>query len=443
MPVIDYHNHLLPADIMKDRRFRNLTEAWLEGDHYKWRAMRANGIEESYITGNRKASEKFQKWGETVPHTLRNPLYHWTHLELKRYFGIDYLLNEESAQQIYEHCNELLTTTEYSCRGLLRQMNVEVVCTTDDPADSLGFHREFSDKDLRMFPAFRPDRIFATDDIEGFNTYVAKLEEASQQTITTLDDLLTAYRRRIEFFHSRGCRISDHGLEQLVIPDTAASADSIFMKVRSGNAISKIEREKFMMTVLHELSLMYHEFGWVQQFHLGAIRNNNSRLRQQIGADAGCDSIGDFPQAAGLARFLDSLDSKDRLTKTVLYNLNPADNSIFATMAGNFNDGSEPGKIQYGAAWWFLDQHEGIRDHLDVLSNMGLLSRFIGMLTDSRSFLSFPRHEYFRRILCDVLGGEIEKGLLPDDLELCGELVQRVCYFNTLQYFAFPEKENL
>ncbi len=440
MPIIDYHNHLSPKDISENRRFENLTDAWLEGDHYKWRAMRANGIDEKYITGNASAEEKFMKWAETVPFTLRNPLYHWTHLELRRYFEITDLLNRNTATTVYKTAGDFLSKPGYGCRGLLKMMKVKLVCTTDDPADDLRHHKNMNDPDLKMLPSFRPDKIFKIDDPEFFNSYIDSLEKICGLEIRSFDNLLSALENRIIYFHEAGCRLADHGLEQLYTMNfTAAEIRSIFDNARNGIQISKEDRNKFTMAVLVELCRIYNRMGWTQQFHLGAIRNNSSRMMRNLGPDTGFDSIGDFPQAKTLSEFLNALDNTNELTRTIIYNLNPSDNELMAAMAGNFNDGTIPGKIQYGAAWWFLDQKDGIEKQLDALSTIGLLGRFIGMLTDSRSFLSFPRHEYFRRILCNLLGNEIEMGQLPNDPDLVGGMIQNICYNNAVQYFSFNE----
>ncbi|MCA6078697.1 glucuronate isomerase [Fulvivirga sedimenti] len=440
MPIIDYHNHLSPKDIAEDKQFKNLTEAWLEGDHYKWRAMRANGIDEKFITGDAPPGDKFLKWAETVPNTLRNPLYHWTHLELRRYFGIHTLLNEKTASSVYDTAGQYLSKPEFGCRGLLKMMNVKLVCTTDDPIDDLRYHRMMDDPDLHMLPSFRPDKIFRINEKDHFENYLGALEEISDSNIHTFDDLLAALENRIRFFHDTGCRLADHGLEQLYpLNFTASDIRTIFNNARAGKSISVAEKEQFTMAVLLEVCKIYNRLGWTQQFHLGALRNNSSRMMQTLGPDTGFDSIGDFSQAKNLSAFLNSLDSTNELAQTILYNLNPRDNEVMAAMAGNFNDGTIPGKIQYGAAWWFLDQKDGIEKQLDALSNVGLLSRFIGMLTDSRSFLSFPRHEYFRRILCNLLGNEIEKGQLPDEPELVGGMIRNICFYNAVRYFSFNE----
>ena len=442
MPIIDYHCHLPPDQIANDVNFENLTQIWLYGDHYKWRAMRTNGVDEAYITGNKPDAEKFFKWAETVPFTMRNPLYHWTHLELKRYFGIDELLNPASAKKIYNECNEKLQTKEYSVRNLLRKMNVKVVCTTDDPTDSLEQHRSLKAEgfEIRILPAFRPDKAMNPDDVKAFNQYVNKLESVADASITSYQSYLDALRKRHDFFASMDCSVSDHGLEHLYAEDyTSAEINSIFNELRSGKEISVENKLKFRSAMLYEFAVWDWEKGWVQQFHLGALRNNNTRILQQLGPDTGWDSIGDFSQARSMAKFFDRLDSQDQLAKTILYSLNPADNELLATMIGNFNDGSVPGKIQFGSAWWFLDQKDGMIKQLNALSNMGLLSRFVGMLTDSRSFLSYPRHEYFRRILCNLFGEEVERGELPNDIEWIGKLIQDICYHNAANYFNWKE----
>jgi len=440
MPVIDYHCHLPPAQIAADTRFENITQAWLYGDHYKWRAMRTNGIPESYCTGNNTDWEKFEKWAATVPHTLRNPLYHWTHLELQRYFGISEILGPASAAGIYDTCNQLLQTPEYSVRNLLRSRNVALVCTTDDPADDLRYHRQIKQDvfEIPVIPAFRPDQAMNVDHPPGYNRYLQKLEQAANRNINTYDDLLQVLKERHDFFASHGCKVSDHGIEEIYAEDfTETTIRQHFLKVRAGKVLEPGEIRQFKSALLLELALMNHEKGWVQQYHLGALRNNNSRMMRLLGPDTGWDSIGDFSQARALAKFLDRLDSRDKLAKTIIYNLNPADNELMATMTGNFNDGSVAGKVQFGAAWWFLDQKEGMTRQLNALSNMGLISRFVGMLTDSRSFLSYPRHEYFRRLLCDLFGEEIERGEIPDDIDQVGTMIQNICYGNAKSYFGW------
>jgi glucuronate isomerase len=438
--IIDYHNHLSPKDIAENRKFENLTAIWLEGDHYKWRAMRINGIPEKYCTGDAEPREKFRAWAKTVPSTLRNPLYHWTHLELKNYFGINTLLNEQVADAVYEQASALLQHNDFRVQALLRKMNVQVVCTTDDPIDSLIYHEQVAEQEngINMFPTFRPDKAYNTSDPHAFATYVSQLGKAAGISIQSYDDLIQALSNRIDFFDSFGCRASDHGLESIgyTLEDNKR-AQELFKKVSSGVFLTRAERFSFQNAVLYELGKLYHKKGWIQQFHLGAMRNNNSRLLQQLGPDTGFDSIGDYSQARGLSDFLNQLDQTNQLSKTILYNLNPADNEVFATMVGNFSDGSVPGKTQWGSAWWFLDQKDGMEKQLNTLSNMGLLSRFVGMVTDSRSFLSFPRHEYFRRILCNLIGEDVRKGVLPNNLSLAGQLVQDVCYNNVHHYFQF------
>jgi glucuronate isomerase len=442
MPVIDYHCHLPPDQIAEDRQFDNLTQIWLYGDHYKWRAMRTNGIDERYCTGDTTDFEKFQKWAETVPYTLRNPLYHWTHLELQRYFDVYEILNGDSAQRIFDDCTAKLQTPDYSVRGLLRKMNVKVVCTTDDPIDNLEHHQKISNDDFgtRILPAFRPDKAMNVDDASGFNAYLGKLEAASNTNITSFDQYLDALKSRHDFFASMNCSVSDHGLEQIYAEDyTEGEIKAAFNKIRSGRELTAEESLKFKSAMLEIFALWDHEKGWVQQYHLGALRNNNSRRLRELGADTGWDSVGDFSQGRALSRFLDRLDNKNQLAKTILYNLNPADNELMATMIGNFNDGSVAGKVQWGSGWWFLDQKDGMIKQLNALSNMGLLSRFVGMLTDSRSFLSFPRHEYFRRILCNLFGEEIENGELPNDIQWTGKVIQDICYHNASNYFNWKE----
>lgn len=442
MPVIDYHCHLSPREIAEDRVFENLTQVWLYGDHYKWRAMRTNGVNEKFITGEGSDLEKFQKWAETVPYTLRNPLYHWTHLELQRYFDINTILNGNTAKEIFTSCTEKLQTPAYSVRHLLRSMNVKLICTTDDPTDSLEYHRQLKQEgfEILVLPAFRPDAAMNVDDAAAFAQYLSKLEKAADSTIGSLDDYLDALKSRHDFFAANGCNVSDHGLEEVYAEDfTETEIKSVFDKLRKNTGLTDIERRKFKSFMLQTFAEWDHEKGWVQQYHLGALRNNNSRMLKQLGPDTGWDSIGDFPQGRSLSKFLNNLDKKNKLTKTILYNLNPSDNEVMATMIGNFNDGSAAGKIQWGSAWWFLDQKDGMIKQINALSNMGLLSRFVGMLTDSRSFLSYPRHEYFRRILCNLFGEEIENGELPGDIEWIGKLIRDICFNNAANYFNWKE----
>lgn len=440
MPVIDYHCHLSPQQIAEDINFGNLTQAWLYGDHYKWRAMRTNGIKEAYCTGDKSDYEKFEQWAATVPYTLRNPLYHWTHLELQRYFNINTILSPDSARGVYDDSTAQLQTPEYSVRNLLRMMRVKLVCTTDDPADSLEYHRQIKSDgfEIPILPAFRPDQAMNVDSAAAFNSYLGKLEKAANISITGLNDFLSALKNRHDFFALTGCTVSDHGLEQLYAEDyTDASLTASFNKIRSGSELAPEERLSFKSFMLVQFGEWDWEKGWVQQYHIGALRNNNSRMKQSLGADTGWDSVGDFSQAKALSRFLDRLDSQDKLAKTIIYNLNPSDNELIATMTGNFNDGSIAAKVQFGSSWWFLDQKDGMTKQINALSNMGLLSRFVGMLTDSRSFLSFPRHEYFRRILCELFGQEIENGELPNDLQWTGKVIQDICFNNAKHYFGF------
>jgi len=443
MPIIDYHCHLPPDQIAADKRFDNLTRIWLDGDHYKWRAMRTNGVPERYITGDADDFARFQQWAETVPYTMRNPLYHWTHLELSRYFGITKVLDGNTAREIYDEATALLQSPGYSVRGLLTKMNVRVVCTTDDPTDTLEHHRQLRESDFgtRVLPTFRPDKGMTPEDPVAFNAWVDKLAAAANTDINDFAAYLAALRNRHDFFASMGCRLSDHGLEQLYAePYGEGEIRQIFEKVRGGQTLSPPDVLKFKSAMLVEFALMDHEKGWTQQYHLGAIRNNNTRMLRQLGPDTGWDSVGDFEMARPMTKFFDRLDSENRLAKTVLYNLNPRDNELFATMTGNYNDGSVPGKMQFGAGWWFLDQKDGMERQLNALSNMGLLSRFVGMLTDSRSFLSYPRHEYFRRILCNLLGNDVENGELPADHAWLGKMVENICYHNAEAYFGFGEK---
>jgi len=438
LPIIDYHCHLPPNQIADDSNFKNLTQIWLYGDHYKWRAMRANGIPEKYITGDASDYEKFEKWAETVPYTLRNPLYHWTHLELQRYFDVYDILSPTTAKKIYDDCTAKLQTPEYSVRSLIQKMNVESIGTTDDPLDDLLFHQKIKADgfSVKVLPSFRPDKAMNADNIPELNSYIKNLAGVSGQQITNFIQFLAALKGRHDFFAQHGCTVSDHGLEQLYCEEyTDAEIEGIFSKILDQQVLTSSEVLKFKSCMLINLAVWDHEKGWVQQYHVGALRNNNTRLLDQLGPDTGFDSIGDFSQAAGLSKFLNKLDSTNRLTKTILYNLNPADNEMLAAMAGNFNDGTIAGKIQFGAAWWFLDQKHGIIDQINSLSNMGLLGRFIGMITDSRSFLSYPRHEYFRRILCNLIGNDVENGELPADTEWLGKMVENICYFNALKYF--------
>ncbi|HMR20070.1 MAG TPA: glucuronate isomerase [Sphingobacterium sp.] len=440
LPIIDYHNHLIPEQIANDSSFENISQVWLNGDHYKWRAMRTNGVNEKYITGDASDKDKFLKWAETVPYTLRNPLYHWTHLELQRYFGITDILSPKTAEKIYDLTAEKLAQPQYAVRGLLKMMNVEVVCTTDDPIDDLHYHQQFAKEkeSFRMLPAFRPDKAMHADDIKALNKYIDQVEAVTNTSIGSFPEYLSALKSRHDFFAENGCSVSDHGLEQIYAEDyTEQEIAVIFQKIRANQEISYQENLKFKSAMLVYFAEWDHEKGWVQQYHLGALRNNNARMLRVNGPDTGWDSIGDFSQARALSKFLNRLDNEDKLTKTILYNLNPADNELIATMIGNFNDGSVRGKIQFGSAWWFLDQKDGMTKQINALSNMGLLSRLVGMLTDSRSFLSFPRHEYFRRLLCDIFGQDVENGELPNDAEWIGKIVGDISYHNAKEYFSF------
>ncbi len=439
LPIIDYHNHLPPKEIADDKIFGNLTNVWINGDHYKWRAMRTLGVDEKFITGNASDKEKFMNWAKTVPYTMRNPLYHWTHLELARYFDIYQLLNEKSAEKIYQETSEKLSSADYSCQNLLLKANAEVVCTTEDPTDTLEQHKRLAKSDfkVKMSTAFRPDKAILISN-DGYNEYIDSLGKSADINISSYADLCDALKSRINYFHNNGCRLCDHGLDQIYFEKFSdGEIKTIFEKKRNNQEISKADALKFQSAILLFLSETYHDYGWVQQFHLGALRNNNARMHQILGPDTGWDSIGDYPQAQKLSAFLNALDSKDKLTKTIIYNLNPSDNEVMATMIGNFNDGSVKGKVQFGSGWWFLDQKDGMTKQMNALSNMGLISCFIGMLTDSRSFLSFPRHEYFRRVLCNLLGDEIKRGELPNDMEWIGKLVSDISYHNAKNYFDF------
>jgi len=440
-PIFDYHCHIPPQQIAENRRFANLFEVWLAGDHYKWRAMRAAGVDEQFVTGSADPRDKFLAFARTVPQTLRNPLYHWTHLELKRVFGFDELLNEKTAPRIWDQANEMLQSDELRVHGILKKFNVALVCTTDDPADTLVEHRAIAASSLeaRVLPAFRADSVLKTADVAAFNAYIDKLAKAAALPITNLDELFAALRARHKFFHENGCRLSDHGLDNA--PAAKASeieVKAIFAKLRAGQTPTPLEAEQYSRRVLVELARMDADADWTQQFHVGALRNANSFRLRQLGPDTGYDSIHDLPQAAPMADLFDQLDGEGKLARTIIYNLNPADNYAFATMIGNFQDGRTPGKLQYGSGWWFLDQKHGIEMQLEALSNVGLLSRFVGMLTDSRSFFSYPRHEYFRRVLCNMLGAEIEGGLIPADYDLVGAMVEDICHRNAKQYFQFP-----
>ena len=441
LPIIDYHCHLDPKMIADNYQFADLTEIWLGGDHYKWRAMRANGVPEDYITGKRPSFEKFAKWAETMPYALRNPLYHWTHLELKRVFGIDLLLNPANAREIYDHCTAQLQTDNFKVRAIMERMKVEVVCTTDDPADSLEHHTSIAKSGFscKVLPTWRPDKAMAVENAEAYNAYLSLLEKRAEREIRSYSALISALEQRHDFFASVGCKISDHGLDTFYGEDFSQSEMSaIFNKVRSGETLSAHEVAIFKSGMLYEFARMDNEKGWAQQFHFGAIRNNNTRMFNQIGPDTGFDAIADVSVAVPLNRFLDRLNSDGILTKTVLYNLNPRDNELLVTNAYNFNDGTVPGKMQFGSGWWFLDQKVGMENQLNTLSMLGLLSRFVGMLTDSRSFITYPRHEYFRRILCNMLATDIDRGEMPaQELPFIKQMVENISYYNAKNYFGF------
>ena len=439
LPIIDYHNHLSPKAIAEDQRFENITEVWIAGDHYKWRAMRTLGINEKYITGDSSDEEKFNHWAKTLPFTLRNPLHHWSQLELARYFNEFELLTPDNAQRIYQDTKAQIQTANFSARNLLTQMNVKVLCTTEDPIDTLEHHQQLikSNFTVKVSTAFRPDKSILIRNPD-YNDYIDLLSIAACIEISDYDDLLQALEKRISFFHDNRCRLSDHGLTHVPYKITdRATVKKIFAKRRAGKKVSPLEEEQFQTAILLFLGEQYHKKGWVQQFHLGAMRNNNTRMLLQLGPDTGWDSIGNYPIAHDLSRFLDQLDTHNQLSKTILYNLNPSDNEMMATMIGNFNDGSLKGKIQWGSGWWFLDQLDGMTNQINTLSNMGLISCFIGMLTDSRSFLSFPRHEYFRRLLCNIFGNEIEKGILPNDPKWIGKIISDISFYNAKEYFNY------
>lgn len=441
MPIFDYHCHLPPQDIATNRRFENLTQIWLGGDHYKWRAMRTNGIEERLITGDAGDEEKFMAWAQTVPYTARNPLFHWTHLELKRPFGITgKVLNPETAKEIYDHCNQLLQTEEFRARGIMEQMNVKVVCTTDDPVDDLASHQAIQGDTgfkIKVLPAFRPDKAMAVESPENFNAYVDRLAQAAGMEINSAQAMVEALRKRHDFFHRMGSRLSDHAVELPYAEDyTQAEIETIFAKVRQGKSVSREEVLKFKSMMMYEFALMNAEKGWVLQLHCNSIRNLNSRMMKLLGPDSGFDAVGDYEMAIPLAKFLDRLDRENKLPKTIIYTLNPKDNEVIATVMGCFQDGSFPGKIQFGSAWWFNDQKDGMTRQMEALSQLGLLSRFVGMLTDSRSFLSYSRHEYFRRLLCNIIGVDVENGELPNDIKWLGKMVQDISYYNAVNYFG-------
>ena len=439
MPIFDYHCHLNPREIAENKQYKNITEIWLGGDHYKWRGMRSNGVDEYYITGAAPDKEKFMKWAETLPQCIGNPLFHWTHLELKAYFGIDQVLSPATAEAIWEKCNALLSKDEFRARGLIERSNVKVICTTDDPVDSLEYHISLA-KDAtfkpKVLPAFRPDKSF-TIEKAGFTDWVAKLSQAAHIEIKNLADIKAALQQRLEFFHQVGCRVSDHAVDPIVFAaGTDAQADEILQKALAGQLLTANEAAIYKTNILLFLGRQYARLGWTMQLHLGTIRNNNSRMMKLLGPDTGFDAIGDYTIAEALSNFLDALDATDELPKTILYCLNPRDNEVLGTIIGCFQGGGIPGKIQFGSGWWFNDQKDGMIKQLVALANLGLLSRFVGMLTDSRSFLSYTRHEYFRRILCNLIGEWVENGEFPNDLPLLGSIVQNICFNNANHYFG-------
>lgn len=442
LPIIDYHCHLVPEMVAKDRKFDNLGQIWLEGDHYKWRAMRTNGIDERYITGKETTDwQKYEKWVETVPYTMRNPLYHWTHLELSRGFGVDTILNPETGKEIYDICTAKLQSPEFSARGLMKHFKVEVVCTTDDPIDTLEHHIAVKNDPFscKVLPTWRPDKAMAVEVPADFRVYIEKLSEVSGIAIAKFEDVLAALQVRHDFFASVGCKLSDHGVEEFYAEDyTQSEIDAIFVKIIGGSSLTPLEILKYKSAMMYEFAVMDNSKGWTQQLHYGPIRNNNTRLFRNLGPDTGFDSIGDFNVAKSLSKFLNRLDTENQLPKTIIYNINPKDNDMIATMIGNFQDGTVAGKIQFGSGWWFLDQEIGMINQLNSLSTLGLLSRFVGMLTDSRSFLSYPRHEYFRRILCNLIGKDVERGALPaSEMAFLGKMVEDICYYNAKNYFQF------
>jgi glucuronate isomerase len=438
-PIYDYHCHLPVHLVANDTKFENLAQIWLSGDHYKWRAMRTNGVEERFCTGSASDWEKFQAWSQTVPHCLRNPLYHWTHMELKKPFGVTQLLSPATAKDIYDKCSELLKQPKFSTRGIMRQMNVKLVCTTDDPIDDLKHHRKIATDgfEVKVYPAWRPDKGMAAENTAAMNDWIDKLQTAADIEIKNFDSYMSAIRKRHNFFHDNNCRLSDHGLETAYAEDyTDSEIKKIFEKIRHGKDLDAQEILKFKSAMLYEFALMDAEKGWVQQFHFGALRNNNTRLFKALGPDTGFDSIGDFELGRPLVKLLDRLDSQNKLAKTIIYNLNPRDNELLGTIIGCYQDGSVAGKMQLGSGWWFLDQKDGMEKQMTALSNLGLLSKFVGMLTDSRSFLSYPRHEYFRRILCNMLGNDVKAGLIPNDMKLLGQMVENISFNNAKNYFG-------
>ena len=441
LPIIDYHCHLDPKMVAEDHQFSSITELWLGGDHYKWRALRANGVAEKYITGDASDWEKFQKWAETIPYAMRNPLYHWTHLELKTCFGIDKVLNPDTAKEIFDECNAKLQLPEYSAKNLMRRYKVEVVCTTDDPIDSLEYHKQIKESgfEIKVLPTWRPDKAMAVESASAFKTYIDTLSSVSGIKINSFKEIIDALLVRHKYFEELGCRLSDHGMEEFYAEDyTEAEIEAIFSKVYGGTELNEAEIKKFKSAMLVEFGKMDADTGWTQQFHYGVIRNNNTKMFKAIGPDTGFDSISQVITAKNMVKYFDTLNSMDKLTKTIVYNLNPSDNTMLATMIGNFQDGSVPGKMQFGAGWWFLDQKDGMEQQMNALSLQGLLSRFVGMLTDSRSFVSYARHEYFRRIMCNLIATDVEKGEIPaSEMSRIEQMVADISYYNAKNYFNF------
>ncbi len=438
-PILDYHCHLPVADLAADRRFANLTEIWLDGDHYKWRAMRACGVEERRITGDAPAREKFLAWAAVAPRCLGNPLYHWTHLELKRYFDFGGLLGPETAAAVWERANRRLQTPERSARGILGAFGVRAVCTTDSPTDDLAAHRKLQAAGLRIFPTFRPDGALHAGDAAAFNRWTDQLAARANIEIRRLGDFLDALRARHAAFHAAGCRLSDHGLNVCLGPPcSAAEAASAFAALRGGQPLAPEAADGFASFLMMFFGHLDAKLGWTKQLHLGAMRNGNTRMRARLGPDTGFDSIGDWPQARALGQYMDRLDREEALPRMIIYNANPAENYAFAALAGNFSD-ERGGKVQFGSGWWFLDQKEAMEWQMNALAHTGLLSRFVGMVTDSRSFLSYPRHEYFRRVLCNLLGAAMERGELPGDDGLVGEMIADICFRNAEEFLRLPE----